>query len=263
VTDLRSAGSRYGLDLEGKVAWVTGAGRGLGRAIAAGLSRFGASVAVTARTDSELLSLKEELEGEDGTREVLVLPGSVSSLDDVTAMVERLVGERGGVDVLVHSAGISPTFSPTENLEQESWREVLDVNLSGCFYCCQAAGRVMLQRGAGSIVNISSVHGTVGLERLAAYAASKGGMEALTRALAVEWADRGVRVNSLAPGYFRTALSEPLLSSRWHDRFMKAIPMSRFGESDQLVGAAVFLASDASSYVTGSTLYVDGGWTAQ
>jgi NAD(P)-dependent dehydrogenase (short-subunit alcohol dehydrogenase family) len=263
VTELRSAGSRYGLDLEGKVAWVTGAGRGLGRAIAAGLSRFGASVAVTARTDSELLSLKEELEREDGSREVLVLPGSVSSLDDVTAMVERLVGDRGGVDVLVHSAGISPTFSRTENLEQESWREVLDVNLSGCFYCCQAAGRVMLQRGAGSIVNISSVHGTVGLERLAAYAASKGGIDALTRALAVEWADRGVRVNSLAPGYFRTALSEPLLSSRWHDRFIKAIPMGRFGESDQLVGAAVFLASDASSYVTGSTLYVDGGWTAQ
>jgi NAD(P)-dependent dehydrogenase (short-subunit alcohol dehydrogenase family) len=263
VTEPRSAGSRYGFDLEGKVAWVTGAGRGLGRAIAAGLACFGASVAVTARTDSELLSLKEELEGEDGRREVLVLPGSVSSADDVAAMVERLVRERGGVDVLVHSAGISPTFSRSEDLELRAWREVLDVNLSGCFYCCQAAGQVMLQRGAGSIVNISSVHGSVGLERLAAYAASKGGIEALSRALAVEWADRGVRVNTLAPGYFMTALSEPLLSSHWRDRFLKAIPMGRFGESDQLVGAAVFLASDASAYVTGSTLYVDGGWTAQ
>jgi NAD(P)-dependent dehydrogenase (short-subunit alcohol dehydrogenase family) len=263
VTAPRSAGSRYGLDLDGKVAWVTGAGRGLGRAIAAGLARFGAAVAVTARTDSELLSLKEELEGEDGTREVLVLPGSVSSLEDVTAMAERLVRERGGVDVLVHSAGISPSFTRTENLEQEAWREVLDVNLSGCFYCCQAAGRIMLERGAGSIVNISSIHGTVGLERLAAYAASKGGIEALSRALAVEWANRGVRVNAIAPGYFKTALSEPLLSSHRRDRFLNAIPMGRFGESDQLVGAAVFLASDSSSYVTGSTLYVDGGWTAQ
>lgn len=263
MTQPATAVGRYGLDLEGKVAWVTGAGRGLGRAIAEGLARFGASVAVTARTDSELRSLKDELEAEDGRREVLLLQGSVNSFEEVSAMAGQLKRERGGVDVLVHAAGISPTFKPTEHLEPDEWRQVVDVNLTGCYYCCQAAGRMMLERGAGSIVNISSVHGTVGLERLAAYAASKGGIEAMTRALAVEWADRGVRVNSLAPGYFNTALSEPLLQSRWRDRFLNAIPMGRFGESEQLVGAAVFLASDASGYVTGSTLYVDGGWTAQ
>jgi|SRR5579884_1612299 len=121
----------------------------------------------------------------------------------------------------------------------------------------------MLRQGGGSIIAISSVHGSVGMERLAAYAASKGGVEMLMRTLALEWARHGVRVNTLAPGYFRTSMSEPLLISRWEERIRAAVPMGRFGDCEEVVGAVLFLASDASAYVTGTTLFVDGGWTAQ
>jgi NAD(P)-dependent dehydrogenase (short-subunit alcohol dehydrogenase family) len=245
-------------DLHGKAVWVTGAGRGLGRAIACGLASAGAHLVVTSRTREELITLRDSLR----ESRVLVAPGSVADPLEMDAIVGWAVSEYGRLDALIHCAGISPVFKPSEQVQDGEWRQVLDVNLTGTFNCCRAAGRVMLQQGAGSIVALSSVHGSVGLERLAAYAASKGGIEMLTRVLAVEWADRGVRVNGLAPGYFETSLSEPLLQSRWRDRIHSNIPLRRFGTPDELVGAALFLASDASSYVTGTTLFVDGGWTA-
>ncbi|ADJ48841.1 short-chain dehydrogenase/reductase SDR [Amycolatopsis mediterranei S699] len=241
-------------DLTGRTAWVTGAGKGLGRAMATALAAAGAQVAVTSRTEADLTALAAEL-GDD----TVVLPGSVDEPGFAEECVERI----GKLDVLVNCAGISPTFRRSEKVSEDDWHRVLRVNLDGTFFCARAAGNRMLAQGSGSIVNVSSVHATTGFDRIAAYAASKGGVEALTRVLAVEWADRGVRVNSLAPGYFATDLSHGLISSSWGEVVRRAIPQGRIGDASELAGAVVFLASDASSYVTGSTLFVDGGWTAQ
>nr|WP_203615630.1 SDR family NAD(P)-dependent oxidoreductase [Streptomyces sp. SID13726] len=246
--------------LDRKTVWVTGAGKGLGRAIAVALCQAGAAVAVTARTASDLARLESELAGDGG--KVLVVPGSVADSDAVRDMVERITRWSGRLDSVVNCAGISPHFTRSEHVTDQDWRQVMDVNLQGTFHCCREAGKVMLEQRSGSIVNVSSVHASTGFERIAAYAASKGGVEALTRALAVEWADRGVRVNSLAPGYFHTDLSSGLLDSRWGERIVRSTPLGRVGSPDELGGAAVFLASDASRFVTGTTVTVDGGWSA-
>lgn len=249
------------LRLDRKTVWVTGAGKGLGRAIAVALAQAGATVAVTARTVPDLERLETELAGDGG--KVLVVPGSIADSDAVRDMVERITQWTGRLDAVVNCAGISPHFTRSEKVSDRDWQQVMDVNLQGTFYCCREAGKVMLEQRSGSIVNVSSVHASTGFERIAAYAASKGGVEALTRALAVEWADRGVRVNSLAPGYFHTDLSSGLLDSRWGERIVAATPLGRVGDAGELGGAAVFLASDASRFVTGTTLTVDGGWTAR
>ncbi|MFF5254462.1 SDR family NAD(P)-dependent oxidoreductase [Streptomyces leeuwenhoekii] len=248
-------------DLTGRVVWVTGAGKGLGRAMAVALSRAGARVAVSSRTADDLKGLADELAAEGG--QIDVHPLSVADPDAVRVTTEAVVERAGRLDGLVNCAGISPDFTRSERLDDATWSRILDVNVSGTFYCCREAGRIMLERGGGSIVNVSSVHATAGFGRLAAYSASKGAVEALTRTLAVEWAERGVRVNTLAPGYFDTELSKPLMSNdSWADRVKSAIPMARTGDPDELSGAVVFLMSDASRYTTGSTLTVDGGWTA-
>jgi NAD(P)-dependent dehydrogenase (short-subunit alcohol dehydrogenase family) len=143
------------------------------------------------------------------------------------------------------------------------WQNILEVNLTGTFICCQLAAQAMIPLRIGSIINVSSVHGTAGFGRLAAYSASKGGVEALTRALAVEWAELGLRVNCLAPGYFSTQLSKSILASRWREQVIGSIPLNRVGDPIELVEAAIFLAGSGSSYVTGTTMHVDGGWTAK
>jgi NAD(P)-dependent dehydrogenase (short-subunit alcohol dehydrogenase family) len=181
----------------------------------------------------------------------------------VDAAAAQIVGARGRLDVLVNAAGINPTVRRSEQLTDSDWRSILDVNLTGTFYCCRAAGRQMLETGGGSIVNVSSVHGSTGVPRMAAYGASKGGVENLTRSLAVEWAASSIRVNCLAPGYFHTQLTERYLASQLGQHVRAAIPLGRVGDAQELVGAAIFLASDAASYVTGTLLHVDGGWTAQ
>lgn len=247
-----------GIDLSGKVVWVTGAGRGLGRAMAVALSKAGAAVAITSRTESSLVELARELESEA----VDVLPASIAAPGAVAEVVGEIIARHGRLNGVVNCAGISPSFSRSEALDEDDWSRVIDTNLTGTFMCCREAAKVMLPQGSGSIVNITSVHASVGFERIAAYAASKGGVDALTKTLAVEWADRGLRVNAVAPGYFHTDLSSELLKSRHGDRIRAAIPLGRVGNPDELTGAVIFLIGDASAYVTGSTLTVDGGWTA-
>jgi NAD(P)-dependent dehydrogenase (short-subunit alcohol dehydrogenase family) len=246
--------------LAGRVAWVTGASRGLGRAVALRLAEAGARVALTARDARRLETVRDEIAAAGG--HALLAPGSVADVGEVLAAADTISTTWGRLDVLVNNAGISPSMTRSEEVSADEWRQVLDVNLSGAFYCAQAAGRRMTD--GGSIVNVSSVHGAVGMPRLAAYSATKGGLEALTRTLALEWADRDIRVNALAPGYVETDMTAGLRANdRWRQRLLDAIPMGRFAREEDLVPAVLYLASAASSYMTGTTMTLDGGWTAR
>ena len=246
--------------LIGKVIWVTGAGKGLGRAIATSVVAEGATVVATARSESDLANLQAE----HPHSTVIVASGSVTSEADI----DRIIGglpDSGitGLHGLVNCAGISPSFVRSERLDVSTFRDILDTNAVGTFICTRAAAGLMLQQpGGGSIVNISSVHAQAGYPRIAAYAASKGAVAALTATLAVEWADRGVRVNTVAPGYFRTDLSKGLLDSKRGDDVLARIPMRRVGRPEELVRAVTYLLSDDAAYTTGTTISVDGGWQA-
>ena len=248
-------------DLTGSRVWVTGASRGLGRAMALGFAAAGAQVALTARSADAVKEVAAEIEQMGGTP--LVLVGSVSDTEAVTRSAATIREEWKGLDVLVNCAGVSPMFKRAEFVEDDEWRDVLDVNVTGAFLCAREAGKLMLEGGGGAVVNISSIHGQVGMERMAAYSASKGAVDALSRTLALEWAGRGIRVNTISPGYFETDMTEALRGhQKWRGHLLSKIPMGRFGVPDEIVSAALFLASDASGFMTGSNMVVDGGWTA-
>ncbi|WP_435742030.1 SDR family NAD(P)-dependent oxidoreductase [Nocardioides sp. SYSU DS0663] len=247
--------------LTGHRVWVTGASRGLGRAMALGFAAAGARVALTARSAEAVAEVAAEVESAGG--EPLVLVGSVSDGAAVSAAVDAIRDAWGGLDALVNCAGVSPIFKRAELVEDDEWRHVMDVNVTGTFLCAREAGRLMLGSGGGAVVNISSIHGQVGMDRMAPYSASKGAVDALTRTLALEWAERGVRVNTLSPGYFETDMTEALRGSeKWRGHLLSKIPLGRFGVPEEIVSAALFLASDASGFMTGSNMVVDGGWTA-
>ena len=241
-----------------RVVWVTGASRGLGRGMVEALVDAGATVAASARSANDLDALVADLP----QRSCRPYPLDVTDEAAVDAAVERIVSELGGLDGAVSCAGVSPAFTRVSDLDVSTWRDVIDINLTGTFLCARAAGRVFVEQGSGSLVTISSVHATQGFECISAYAASKGGVEALTRVLAAEWAPHGVRANVVAPGYYDTDLSHGLLESRWGDRIRERTMLGRTGEAHELAGSVVHLLSDAASYVTGTTLTVDGGWTA-
>jgi NAD(P)-dependent dehydrogenase (short-subunit alcohol dehydrogenase family) len=198
----------------------------------------------------------------DAGRDVVVSVGSVSEKADVDAAAALAREEWGQIDVLVNNAGISPSFRRSETVPEDEWRQVIDINLTGPFLCSQAAYALMPETG-GSIVNISSIHASAAQERLVAYSASKGGMEMLTKTLAVEWARRNVRVNGVAPGYLETDMTTGLREhEKWSTTLLGKIPMGRFGTPAEIVGATLFLASDAARYITGTTVFADGGWNA-
>jgi NAD(P)-dependent dehydrogenase (short-subunit alcohol dehydrogenase family) len=248
-------------DLTGKTAVVTGGGRGLGFEIAEGLAEAGARVAVTGRRRQWLDPAAEKLRAISG--EALSVEADVSEPADVAEIVRRVLERFGGIDILVNNAGIS-WGSPSLTHPLDKWQSVLAVNLTGVWLMSQAAAPPMIERGGGAIVNVSSITGQLGLapelQDTVSYNASKGGVDALTRDLAVKWARHGIRVNAVAPGYFPTRLTEYLVSTV--EEQMKAMsPMQRLGQEGELKGAVVFLCSRAASFVTGQVLNVDGGST--
>ena len=248
-------------DLRGRVAIVTGASSGLGVTFARGLAAAGARLALAARRKERLEALAAELSA--GGAESLAVPCDVSREADVDALVAQVLARFGRIDVLVNNAG-TVHMGPAEDEPIARFREIVDVNLNGVFLCAQRVGRVMLAARSGSIVNVSSILGLVasGQVRQASYCASKGAVVNLTRELAAQWARRGVRVNALAPGWFASEMTAEMFADEGSMKWMRSRdPMGRAGRDEELVGPLLFLASDASSYVTGQTLAVDGGWT--
>jgi NAD(P)-dependent dehydrogenase (short-subunit alcohol dehydrogenase family) len=246
--------------LEGRVALVTGSGRGLGRTMALALAAAGADVVVTSRTGPEVESARDEIRMLGRRSEAVTADTTVEP--DCERLVERALDAFGQLDILVNNAGIN-IRKPALDLTPGEYRQVLATNLEGYFLCARAAGRHMVARGQGKVINVSSIMGSVALPNQVAYASSKGGVEQLTRVLALEWAPRGVQVNAIAPAYFETELTRPLFRDPERNSFITGrTPAGRWGQPHELAGAVIFLASAASNYVTGQTLLVDGGWTA-
>jgi NAD(P)-dependent dehydrogenase (short-subunit alcohol dehydrogenase family) len=248
------------LNLNGKVAVVIGGTSGIGRAIAHGLAQAGADVMPTSRRADQVDVAAQEIEALG--RRTLRVTSDVSDRSSLQRVLDETVKAFGKVDILVNSAGRTKRGS-TIDFSDDDWNDILDTNLTGTLRSCQIFGRHMLERQYGRIINIASLSTFVALYEVAAYSASKAAVASLTKSLAVEWASRGVCVNAIAPGVFRTALNQKLLDETDRGReFLLRTPMKRFGKVEELAGAAVFLASDAASFVTGEILVVDGGFLA-
>ncbi len=246
--------------LSGRRAVVTGASRGIGRALAAGLARFGAHVALLARSSEALADVQSEIEA-GGGRAVTHFC-DVRDIASLGEAIDRAAADLGGLDILVNNAG-TEEVRPSLEVTEELWDRIVDTNLKGAFFAAQTAARHMRERGGGAILNICSLTSAVGVPGAAPYGASKSGLLGVTRALATEWAPLGIRVNALGPGYFRTELTEVFYRDpSWREAMRAKIPAGRFGALEDLVGAGVFLCSDAARYVTGQILYVDGGYLA-
>lgn len=248
-------------NLQGDVCVVTGGGRGIGRSVAAALARHGATVVVVGRSEPTLRETAAEIQASGGTADWAV--ADMRNEDSVMKLAATVKQRHGPAHVLVNNAGVNAIYKTLERTTLEEWSTIIDTNLTGVFLACREFGVQMLENGRGSIVNISSIGGRTGLPKTGAYCASKGGVELLTRSIAIDWASKGVRVNCVAPAYIETDLTaglaeHPTLAARITGR----TPMRRFGGSDEVASAVVYLASSASSYVTGESIAVDGGWLA-
>jgi NAD(P)-dependent dehydrogenase (short-subunit alcohol dehydrogenase family) len=248
------------LDLTGKVVVVTGGTSGIGRALSVGLAEAGADVVPTARRADLVETVAADIEARG--RRTLRVPSDVTDRASLEAVREAVLRGLGRVDVLVNCAGRTKR-EPTLDQSEADWQAILDTNLNGTLRACQVFGRPMLERGYGRIVNVASLSSFVALFEVAAYAASKAAVASLTKSLAVEWGPRGVNVNAIAPGVFPTELNRALLEGTPRGQeFLTRTPLKRFGRVEELVGAAVFLASEAASFVNGEILAVDGGFLA-
>lgn len=247
--------------LTDQVALITGASRGIGFGVAKALAHAGATVAVAARATDELHTLVAEIRREGGT--AAAFPLDVRDTAQIRATIEAVQATFGRLDILVNNAGLGANH-PALDVTEADWDEMMAVNLKGLFFCCQAAGRIMLQQGSGRIINMSSQASVVGIRDHAVYCASKGGVNQLTRVLALEWSAQGVTVNAVAPTFIYTpGTAERLDTPSYRQSVVERLPIGRVGTITDVAAAVIYLASPAGAMVTGSVLMVDGGWTAQ
>jgi NAD(P)-dependent dehydrogenase (short-subunit alcohol dehydrogenase family) len=250
-----------GFDLSGKIALVTGAGRGIGREAALGLAQAGADLAVTSRSEPELRSLAEEVRALGRLAEVF--PADLRRVPEIREMVGRVEAHFGRIDILLNNAGTNVNQTVLE-VTEEAWDVMMDTNLKGAFFCAQAVARGMVERQAGKIINMASTFAVVGMPVRVPYCATKGGVLQMTRAMAVELAAENVQINAVGPTATWTVMNQELFEQEaWRQMVLAKIPAGRFATPADVVGAVVYLASPAADMVTGQILLVDGGWTAQ
>ena len=246
--------------LAGKVAIVTGASRGIGEAMAFALAGAGADLAITGREQNTIDDAAQRIASATG-RKVLPLVADAGSVPSIEATVAAVAKEFGQIDVLVNNAGINKRI-PALEISEEDWDAVIDVDLKGAFFMSRECAKVMAPRRSGKIITTLSLTSFMGLPTVVPYTASKGGMNQLTKLMAVEWADHNIQVNGIAPGYIRTALTEPVRADQRNQWVLNRTPAGRWGEATELCGALIYLASNASNFVTGQILYIDGGFTS-
>jgi len=245
--------------LQGKIAIVTGSTKGIGRAVAIGYAEEGASVIVCGRSDDLAKSLAEELTQKG--KKAVALRLDVTSVDSVKQVVDQVAQQFGRIDILVNNAGISPIWKRAEDTGKEAWDQIIATNLTGAFLCAQAVGKVMIKQKSGKIINMTSVGGEVAMPRLVAYCASKAGIISLTQVLAAEWAQYNILVNAIGPSYVETDFTAGLRGNQAiYDDLKNKNLLKRFAQPEEIVGVAIFLASNESNYITGQTIFIDGGW---
>jgi len=247
--------------LSGKTAIITGASRGIGEAIAKGFAQAGANLALASRNLSALQEVAKRIEVFG--RKALPLSVDIGNPEEIRKGVELTLQVYPRIDILVNNAGISPVLKKSEEMDLKEWEEIIRINLTGTFLFCIEVGKAMIRQGGGKIINMVSVGAVVGFPRQVGYCASKGGILQLTKVLALDWQKFNVQVNAIGPSYMETELTKGMRESKViSENLLRRTPMGRFGRPEEVVGAALYLASDASSYVTGQTLFVDGGWLA-
>ncbi len=247
--------------LEGKVALVTGASRGIGKAISQVLADAGAQVVMVSRKEHHLERLRRGIEEHGGN--AFYRPANVASQKDMVGLFQWVEKEFGKLHILVNNAGVSPHYLPFHQTGQKDWEKMLSVNLRGVFSCCHLAFPLLSAAGEASVVNVSSIGGIIGLPKIAVYTATKGALTTFTKALSAEWAPYGIRVNAICPGFIETDMTAGISGNeKLKNEMLCRIPMGRFGRPEEVAYATLFMVSPAASYITGHCMVVDGGWTA-
>ncbi|AEM48449.1 short-chain dehydrogenase/reductase SDR [Acidithiobacillus ferrivorans SS3] len=246
-------------DFTGKVALVTGGSSGLGKSIATGLIKAGAKVIIIGRDSDKVMRTKNELASITNSELVMGLSVDVTNEREVSDLMDLIHDKYGRLDILINSAGVY-RLAPAEHMSLSEWNDIISINLTGTFLCCKEAAKYMIQNGGGKIVNVSSISAFCGFPGEAAYSPAKAGVSALTKVLAVEWIRNGINVNCIGPCDFDTPMMDEVRGTVAHNEFLKTFPIGRMGQPDEIVGAALFLSSDASNMIVGHTLMVDGGY---